>query len=145
MKKAVFAAACLLILLCFCGCKPKEINQMETTPKETITIINEFKQADVWLLPETEQNLKTTLWGTATASNVQKGESRSVALCEPGENGLYILRMIDTDHGYYAADGIALEAGQTLQLTRQSDVLIALCRDKSGKVIGSYEVFHAAL
>ena len=56
MKKAVIYLITMLIL---CGCKA---NRTVSENNKNITFINEVKEADVWILPETEENLKTTVW-----------------------------------------------------------------------------------
>ncbi len=65
---------------------------MATEGGKTATFINEANDADIWILPKTEKNLKTTVWGAATAAAVKKGESRSFELCEPGDGSMYIFR-----------------------------------------------------
>ena len=84
---------------------------MPVTYDRTIAMVNSVNEADIWILPKTEENLKTTLWGTATAGKMQLHESREVQLEAPADNGLYIFRMIDTDKMYYSAEDIVIEAG----------------------------------
>ena len=98
MKKAVLIFVCLFMLL-LCGCNSKEQSDMDNK-NGTVTVINKIKDADIWILPQTEKNLKTTVWGTATVSKLKTRESRPTPLCEPGDDGLYIFRMIDTDSFY---------------------------------------------
>ena len=129
----------------------KTSNTTETTGSTqaadaTITVMNDLQQADIWILPETPENLKTTLWGTATAAKVATGESRQAPLCAPGEGGTYLLRMIDTDSFYYSAGGITLEAGCTLHIKGEDmQNITAEVSNQSGALIGSYEVFAARL
>ena len=118
----------------------------ETTAAQSVTVINGVKDADIWLLPHTQQNLKTTVWGKATAPQVKTGEKRQVPLCEPGENGQYLLRMIDSDHFYYSANGITLKAGDTLQLEDdEAGGVSATLTDPSGAVTATCKVFRARL
>ena len=146
MKRVVFIAACFLALLLLCSCKEKEQNSMETPSDQTVVFRNGVKDADVWILPQTKDNLKTTLWGTATVSNVKTGESREAPLCDPGDDGLYILRMIDSSHFYYSANGIVLKAGWTMEI-KGSDLhsITVEVTDENGVLNHTYEVFAARL
>ena len=120
--------------------------QSTQNTQQTVTILNEVQTADIWILPDTEENKKTTLWGSATASQLPAGESREVGLCEAGENGCYLLRMIDTESFYYAAGGITLNPGDTLVV--QGEVLqsvTATVKDAGGSTVKTYEVFSARL
>ena len=111
-----------------------------------VTFINEVNDADVWILPQTEENLKTTVWGTATVSQVKTGESRKTPLCEPSEDGLYIFRMIDTDHFYYSANGLTIEAGWTVKIKGEDLHSITIeVTDENGTLQKTYEVFVARL
>ena len=144
MKKAVLIFVCLFMLL-LCGCNSEEQSDMENK-NGTVTVINKIKDADIWILPQTEKNLKTTVWGTATVSKLKTDESRQAPLCEPGDDGLYIFRMIDTDSFYYSANGIKLENGDTIEIKRNEDQACALeVRGENGKVKNTYEVFSARL
>ncbi|MEE0958060.1 MAG: hypothetical protein UH734_08285, partial [Ruminococcus sp.] len=113
---------------------------------KTVTFVNRVNETDLWILPKTEKNLKTTVWGTAAASKVKTGESRQVPLCDPGDGGLYLIRMIDTDSFYYSANDVALEAGWTIEI-KQNDThgATAEVKDENGALKKTYEVFSARL
>ncbi len=144
MKKAVLIFVCLFTLL-LCGCDSKEQSDMDNK-NGTVTVINKVKDADIWILPQTEKNLKTTVWGTATVSKLKTDESRQAPLCEPGDDGLCIFRMIDTDSFYYSANGIKLENGDTLEIKENKEQAFALeVRDENGRVKNTYEMFSARL
>lgn len=146
MKKAICITVCLLSLLLLCSCKPKEQNDMGNNDKNTLIFINGVKDADVWILPQTQENMKTSLWGTATLSDVRTGESRKAPLCEPGDGGLYIIRMIDTDGFFYSVSGVSLEAGMTLHIRSDDSNGVSLdVKDKNGKLQNTYKVFSAKL
>lgn len=114
---------------------------METACDRTVTVINGIKEADIWILPKTEENLKTTLWGKAVAGKVKENESRQAILSKPGDDGLYIFRMIDNDHMYYSAEDLILEAGWTLEIKGElMDNVIIEVTDKDGAVKATYEV-----
>lgn len=152
MKKALAIALCLINLLLLCSCTAKEQSNMETTTEtgnaavKTVTFVNGVKEADVWILPQTQENLKTTLWGTPTISDVKTGESIEFPLCEPGDNGLYILRMIDTDSFYYSANGIELREGCILKIKgNELQSITVEVADENDELISSYEAFAARL
>lgn len=89
-------------------------NSMMYTPKISVTFVNEVEEADVWILPQTEENIKTSLWGTATISRLGIGESINVILNEGYDGEYYILRIIDEDHAFYSANGLKLLEGYTI-------------------------------
>ncbi len=92
----------------------------------TVTFTNEINKSDVWILPETEENLKTTLWGEATAADLEKDESREVNP-EPLDGvGTYILRIIDEDQMYYSANGITLKDRDKLVLRKGDNSMTAI-------------------
>ena len=145
MKKAVSVMLCLFTLLLFCNCNTKESETVPVTYDRTIALINSVNEADIWILPKTEENLKTTLWGTATVGKMQLHESREVQLEAPADNGLYIFRMIDTDKMYYSAEDIIIEDGWTLEIKGESINSVSIdVTDKDGNTT-TYEVSAARL
>ena len=79
-------------------------------------------------------------------SKLKTDESRQAPLCEPGDDGLCIFRMIDTDSFYYSANGIKLENGDTLEIKENKEQAFALeVRDENGRVKNTYEMFSARL
>ena len=146
MKKTALIFICLIAILLLCGCGVREQNSMEITNNKTVAFINDVKDADLWLLPKTEENLKTTVWGAATASKLGQGESRKIPLCEPGADGHYILRMIDTDGFFYSAGGIALRSGWTIHIIENDPHSVSVeVTDENGILQNTYEVFKARL
>jgi hypothetical protein len=146
MKRILISVVCLLISLILLSCNVKEKNSLETKNRITITVIDDVKEADIWILPDTAANKKTSVWGKATASHVALGESRRVPLCEPGDDGKYILRMIDSDSFYYSANGIELQAGWTLRIKEKgSGAVAAEVSDENGLLKNTYDVFSARL
>ena len=124
----------------------KEQNNMETKNDPTVTFINSVHDADVWILPQTPENLKTTVWGTATLSKTKTGESRQAPLCEPGEDGQYIFRMIDTNHCFYSANGLILEAGWSMEIKGEDLYSLTIeVSDENGEIINTCEVFARRL
>ncbi len=146
MRNVAAALLGLLLLLPLCSCGKKETDDMKQTEQKTILLINSVREADIWILPDTPANRKTTVWGTASASEVKTGERRQVLLCEPGENGRYLFRMIDTDGFYYSASGVILESGRSLQFEEDGEDRVTLAvTDETGATQSTYEVFKARL
>lgn len=143
MKKTLLIILSLLMLIVLYSCASKEQNNMENN---TVTFINEVKEADVWILSDTKENKKTTVWGKATVSKVKTGESRKAELCEAGDNGQYIFRMIDADSFFYSADGINLEPDNILKIKENdSQSVILEVTDENGALKNTYKVFKARL
>ena len=150
MRKLLLIAAGVLTLF-MCSCKTKEQETMKSSSeKETktpaeVSITNSVKDADVWILPQTEENLKTTVWGTPTLSKLGGGESRSIGLDDPGDDGQYIFRMIDTDSFYYSANGIVLETGWSAEIKGNDLKAELVVSDENGTEQNTYDVFCARL
>lgn len=119
---------------------------MKPEPDKNITFVNEISDVDVWILPQTQENLKTTLWGTATASGIKAGEERKIQFGEPGDDGLYIIRMIDKKGFYYSADGLTLEDGYSVHISGTLlQSVTAEVTGPDGEVINTYDMFSARL
>ena len=146
MKKTALIIVFLMAMLIACGCENGEQSNMEIEKTKQITFINELNSADVWILPQTEQNLKTTVWGTAIISKADTDQSVSAMIPEPSEDGLYIFRMIDTDGYYYSANGLTIEAGWTVKILGEdlNSVTIEVT-DENGALQKTYEAFAARL
>ena len=124
-------------------------NSMIAFDYVTVTFTNEIGiKADIWILPETEENLNTTLWGAATASGLEANESREITpelLYDSEET--YILRVIDEDKMYYSANGITLKDGDKLVLREGENPMTAFLDVFSvgAETVQSYNVFMARL
>ena len=117
---------------------------MDIPGTKTVTFVNEVCDGDIWILPQTAANLKTTVWGTATVPKAKMGESREVTLGEAGDGGLYIFRMIDVDGFFYSANGIVLEDGWRVKVGGEDGVVLEV-RDGGGVLQKTHEVFVARL
>ena len=148
----ILLSVLLCFLFCSCGTEQGETDMNpdhHDRPKTSIsvTFLNNVDDADIWILPRTEDNLKTSLWGTPTISKLRIGEQKSCAVNSEG-TGRYIIRIIDSNHAYYAAGDVILDDGYMIRF--QSDetkyeATIAIS-DKDGKAVSSYEnVFQGTL
>ena len=155
MKRPALLIACLLaaVLLCACGpeappASPDPPDEPEPAVEEVfITFRNEVETADVWLLPQTEENLHTSLWGTATLPQLSTGAEQRVSLTALGGPGVYLMRAIDVDEMFYDAGDISLEAGYVLRLCESEDPGAATLEvtDITGAQVAVYSVFAARL
>ena len=89
------------------------------TKEISVTFVNGVEDADIWILPQTEENLKTSLWGTPTFSKMMRGETETHRVAGGAEK--YIVRIIDSDGAYYAARDFYLRNGYTVRFTTDSD------------------------
>ena len=113
MKKyrLILCGAVLCLLCCSCQTEQGGSDMKPESTTISATFVNDVEETDVWILPQTEENLKTSLWGTPTFSKTKAGEKRTGSV-PAGET--YILRMIDSAHAYYAANDLVLEDGCTV-------------------------------
>ena len=153
MRAPLLAVLCLLLaaLLCACGSEeppagPEAPEDPEPLAEEVfITFRNEVETADIWLLPQTEENLHSSLWGTATLAKLPTGAEQRVSLTSGP--GLYLMRAIDVDEMFYDVGGVELEAGYVLRLSESEDPGAATLEvtDITGAQVAVYSVFAARL
>ena len=147
MKKLLFIAVCVIVGLLLAACRKTPAKPENPAPADGIgvTLRNEAGEADFWIIPDTEKNRRTTLWGTATAAKVQAGEEREITLGAP--EGQFLLRVIDTESWYHSADGVALKEGDTLRLAADPDNERALILEVTSAdgAAETYKVFSARL
>lgn len=144
MKKPLLILLCLILSLMLFSCKGNggESEMKNKTKVISVTFINDVEEADIWILPQTEENLKTSLWGTATIPKLKAGEKTTVKLSDSADK--YIVRIIDVDHAYYSADDITLSDGYSIHFKtdeRKHEAVISDI-DESGNVISSKEAFQ---
>ena len=122
-------------------------NSMVYIPSLTVTFRNELTEADVWILPQTEENLKTTLWGTPDAGALGAGKSAELRLTNPALAESWLVRIIDAEKAYYSAQDLKLEDGWTVVFKSEgskADAVIEVL-DESGAVVCSAEAFTGVL
>ena len=123
-------------------------NSMEYTECETesVTFFNEVETADVWILPQTEEMLKSSLWGTATIGKLAAGEQRVVPL-DASDDRMYIIRIIDDTHAYYAAKDVRLADGYVIRFRTEESGFDAVMEilDAQGNVLNTQKAFQGML
>ena len=112
----------------------------------SVTFINDVEKADIWILPQTKENLKTSLWGTATISKLKPGEKKTISIND-FEEGRYIVRIIDDDKAFYSANDIVLKENYTIRFktdeTKYEAELVTL--DQNGEAVSKTEAFQGVL
>lgn len=88
-------------------------NMMEYIPQVNVTFVNEAEEADIWILPRTEDNMKTAVWGKATIGKLPVGEKREIFLRESGETEKWIIKIISGNRHYSVSD-ISLHEEDTI-------------------------------
>jgi len=88
--------------------------QSPIKPSISVTFLNNVEEADIWILPQTEDNPNSSLWGTPTVSKMRVGEQKAVTVSDEG-TGRYIVRIIDCDRAIYAASDVVLDDGYTIR------------------------------
>ena len=139
---------CLFLVLTLFACQKQEEAKPEETETSTtgemmkIRFVNEVEDTDLWILPQTEKNLKTSLWGTATVAMLKKEDAIEVAIEETSDH-LYILRLIDQRGALYSANDFELHDGDTIVFDAIDDDFVRArltLLDKEGKEVKVAEV-----
>ena len=122
-------------------------NSMIYIPRFTVSFVNEVGTADVWVLPQTEENLKTSLWGTASAQKLGAGETAELELEETGAADTWMVRIIDERQALYAAKDFVLGDGYRIVFESEgakTDAMIEVL-DESGTSVYRERAFEGVL
>ena len=87
-------------------------NNMVYIPQINVTFVNEVNEADIWILPQTEENTNST-WGNATISKLPVNEEKEISLQENRDAESWIINII-AGYQYYSVSDIALKEGYTI-------------------------------
>ena len=122
-------------------------NSMEYIPAVSVTFQNEVEEADVWLLPQTEENLKTSIWGTPSAGALRKGETAELTMTNPEYAETWLVRIIDRNKAYYSAQDLQLEDGYTVVFKSEGSKFDAVIEvhDATGNLVFSAKAFTGVL
>ena len=153
-EKGLKTLLCLFLALTLFACQKQEEAKPEETETSTtgemmkIRFVNEVEDTDLWILPQTEKNLKTSLWGTATVAMLKKEDAIEAAIEETSDH-LYILRLIDQRGALYSANDFELHDGDTIVFDAIDDDFVRArltLLDKEGKEVKvAEEVFEGML
>ena len=122
-------------------------NSMEYIPTVSVSFQNEVEEADVWLLPQTEENLKTSRWGTPIAGALEKGASAELTLTNPEYAEAWLVRIIDRNKAYYSAQDLQLGDGYTVVFKSEGSKFDAVIEvhDANGNLVFSAKAFTGTL
>lgn len=124
--------------------------QYTTENKEGIMDIkveNQLVTTDIWILPDTAENRKITVWGTATIKDFAIGDECSVGLIESDTSNAYVVNMIDEDEMYYSAVDVIINQNDKIVITPGEEDMSANVEvyDEDGTLTNSYPMFVARL
>ena len=137
MKKTILLSIGITLMFLF-GCDRKK------EEKISVFFRNEVKEADIWIIEDTEANRKTTVWGKAHIAKLPENEETEVSI-KASEDGKYLFRMIDKDHMFYASETIILKDHYSLCIYKDDlSFCLEIC-DEQGKVTETLKLFAGRL
>ncbi|WP_026523877.1 hypothetical protein [Butyrivibrio sp. MB2005] len=117
------------------------------TQKINVTIVDDVAPSSVWIIRDTPENRKTSVWGTAMVKPEELGKDYSFDI-PLSDDDKYLFHMIDEDGLYYSADIPKLLDGWKVRIYTSDKeyhhVVLEIC-DDSGALISEIDVFSAAL
>lgn len=116
MKKKLLIPVCLIICLLLCSCETwQEQASVNSSQNKTMTIsfVNDVEEADVWIVPQTEKMLKSSVWGTPVFSKMKPGKEEACTVSD-SEAGIYMIRIIDSQQALFAANDVFLDNGYSV-------------------------------
>lgn len=125
--------------------KDEKLPNNDEIPVEKIRVFikNNVANADVWIIPNTEKNRKTTVWGAATAKISYKDECTADVVLS--ENGEYLFRMIDYRQTFYASKCIPIMNGFSVVVSEKNEYILLEIRDINAEIVYSEEILGARL
>lgn len=111
-----------------------------------ISFIDEIEPSSVWIIRDTQDNRKTSIWGTAMIKPSELGKEYSSNIPQSVDHK-YLFRMIDENGIYYEADIPELLDGWKIK-AYTSDVETGIrleIMDNAGTLMYECDVFNAAL
>ncbi len=112
----------------------------------SISFVNEIQPSSVWIIRDTPENRKTSIWGTAMIKPEELGKEYTADI-PLSVDDKYLFRMIDVDGLYYDAAIPELLSGWTVKVfsdENSRNVLLNVFDDK-GELRCECDVFSAAL
>ena len=127
----------------------EEIDVSESGEPVNISVINKIKKANLWVLKDTEENRKVTVWGPATVSDfdVELEQAITVYADTAEQNHRFVINMIDEGEMYYSACEVVLEDGYRMVIREGEEIMSAFVDvyDEKENLIAQYEMFVARL
>ena len=144
MKKIFIVLVGIMAIGLF-GCG-QQVN-LKNVPDVAITLENQVKTADIWIMEDTPEKRKQSTWGDTTIKACAAHEPREIMLEVVSDDGLYIVRMIDEDGLFYEACNVEITDGQSVVIKSSEDnsITSVYVYDREGNLVNEYEMFVAAL
>jgi len=95
-------------------------NSMMYLPSLFLAASNSSAAADIWVLPQTEENLNTTLWGPATI-HLDEGARGDFVIPNAYDGDVFLIRIIDENDAYYAVNDVVLHEGDQIRFARDPE------------------------
>lgn len=134
----------VLILAGFFVTSCDKKNENLTGSSISVSFTSQIESADVWIIPNTEENRKTTNLGKAIIPKAVAGSEYSVLLPDI-ESHEYILRMIVDNNMYYESGYFWLTSGSTMEVTVQDNSFTLVTHSADGKTTTRSSVFRNSL
>lgn len=117
-------------------------NSMMYIPTVYVTLVNDVVTADFWILPQTQENLGTSLWGAPTAS-LGPGQREDLAVTADYESDRFIIRIIDENDTFYSLNDVELESGYSVVFRSEGQAYDAVLEilDEEGETVRKEEAF----
>ena len=147
MKKIIGILLGAVVLLGVFGCTKKEVQTQTVGHSVKVSVENQITTADIWIIPDTEANRGTSVWGTATVAELGAKQTQT-AFVEKSENGdTYLIRIIDENQMYYSADGVVLHENASIVLKEGTEPMSAVVEvyGADGTPEAEYSMFVASL
>lgn len=111
-----------------------------------ITLENQVKPADIWIMEDTKENRKQSTWGGATIKECAVNSLLQITIENVSDDNLYIVRMIDEKGLFYEACNVEITYGQSIVIKSEDVNRIIVCvYYGDGSLQSEYEMFVAAL
>lgn len=111
-----------------------------------ISLENQVKPADIWIMEDTNYNRKLSTWGGATIKECPVGSPLTLTLENVSDDCQYIVRMIDKSGLFYEAGNVEITDGQSIVIkSEDGNRTLVSVYDRDGSLQNEYEMFVAAL
>lgn len=124
-------------------------DSMMYIPSLYILASNDSAAADIWILPQTEENLNTTLWGPVTL-HLDEGEQEGFSLTGAYDGDVFFIRIIDEDSAFYSVNDVVLHDGDHIHFAHDPggskfDSYIEIIDDNDNVVSTYRDIFEGVL
>ena len=125
----------------------RERNTMVHMRPIEILLENQVKTADIWIMEDTNENRKKSVWGGTTVKECAVETPQQLTIKNVSDDNLYIVRMLDDKGLFYEACNVEITEGQSIVIKSEDNDLrtVVSVYDTEGSLQNEYEMFAAAL